>query len=101
VLIGLVTISRYSAECIVILLSFVEVVELCDYYVEYYLSCVVYLQRARVIAQAVSRRFLTAAPGVRSEVRSRGISDGQNGIGSGFLQVLRFPQKMIISAAPP
>jgi hypothetical protein len=75
------------------------VVTLCDYYVEHYLSCVVYLQPARVIYQAVSRRFPTAAARVRSEVRSCGIFDGQNAIGSGFLQVSRFPQHNISATA--
>jgi hypothetical protein len=45
----------------------------------------------RVMAQAVSRRFATAAARVLTQVRSYGICSGQSGTGAGFLRVLRFP----------
>jgi hypothetical protein len=65
---------------------FMAVVKLCEYNIERYLSCVVYLiQPALVVSQAVSRRFSTSAARVGSQIRPCGISGGQNGTGSGFL----------------
>jgi hypothetical protein len=46
--------------------------------------------------QAVSRRHPTAATRVRSQVRSCGICGGQSGAGAGVLQVLQFPQPILI-----
>jgi hypothetical protein len=45
----------------------------------------------RAIAEAVSRWLPTAAAWVRTRVWSSGICGGQNGVGAGFLRVLRFP----------
>jgi hypothetical protein len=45
---------------------------------------------ARAMAQAVSRRPLTAEARVRSRVSPCGICDGQSGPGTGFPRVLRF-----------
>jgi hypothetical protein len=47
--------------------------------------------RGRVITQAVSRWFPTAAARVRARVWSCGICGEQSGAGAGFLRVLRFP----------
>jgi hypothetical protein len=44
----------------------------------------------RAIAQAVSRRLLTAAARFRTRFRSCGLCGGQSGTGAGFLRVLRF-----------
>jgi hypothetical protein len=52
----------------------------------------------RAIAQAVSRWLPTAAARVRTQVRSCGICDGQNGTGIGFLRVLRFPLPILIQS---
>jgi hypothetical protein len=48
------------------------------------------MNMGRAVARTVSRRFPTAAARDRSRVKSCGISGGQSGIGTGFLQVLRF-----------
>jgi hypothetical protein len=53
------------------------------------------------IAQAVSRRFPTAAAQVRAQVRSCGICGGQSGTGASFLRVLRFPLPIIIPPTAP
>jgi hypothetical protein len=53
------------------------------------------------IAQAVSRRLPTAVAGVRTQVRSCGICDGQSGTGKGFLRVLRFPLPILIPLTIP
>jgi hypothetical protein len=55
----------------------------------------------RAIAQAVSRRLLTAAARVRSQVRSCGICGGQNGAGASFLRVLLFPLPILIPPTAP
>jgi hypothetical protein len=55
----------------------------------------------RAIAQAVSRLLLTAAARVRARVTSCGICGGQNGIGGGFLRVLRFPLPILIPPTAP
>jgi hypothetical protein len=55
----------------------------------------------RVIAQAVSRRFPTAATRVRAQVRSCGIWGGQSGTGAGFLRVLRLPLPILIPPTAP
>jgi hypothetical protein len=52
--------------------------------------------RGRAIAQAVSRRFPTAAARVRSQVRSCGICGGQSGTGASFLRILRFSLPVLI-----
>jgi ribosomal protein S14 len=60
-----------------------------------------YVMYCRVIAQAVSRRLPTAAAKVLPQVRSCEICGGQNGTGTGFLRVLRFPLPNLISLAAP
>jgi hypothetical protein len=55
----------------------------------------------RAIAQAVSRRFPTAAARVRDGFRSSGIFGGQSGTGVGFLQVLPFPLPIRIPPIVP
>jgi hypothetical protein len=55
----------------------------------------------RAIAQAVSRRFPTAAARVLVRVRSCGICDGQSGTGEGFLRVLRFSLPIRIPPVAP
>jgi hypothetical protein len=45
----------------------------------------------RAIAQAVSRRFPTAAARVRAQIRSCGICGGQSGTGADFPRVFWFP----------
>jgi hypothetical protein len=45
----------------------------------------------RAIAEAVSRWLPTAAARVRAWVWQVGFVGGQNGVGAGFLLVLRFP----------
>jgi hypothetical protein len=55
----------------------------------------------RAKAQAVSRRLPTAAPQVRAQVRSCGISGRQSGTGAGFLRVLRFPLPNLIPPTAP
>jgi hypothetical protein len=57
--------------------------------------------QGRVIAQAVSRRFATAAARVRSQVRPCGIFGGQSGTGAGFFRVLRFPLPILIPPTTP
>jgi hypothetical protein len=52
----------------------------------------------RAMAQAVSRRPLTAEARVRSRFSPIGICDGQSGTGTGFPQVLRFSP---VSFIPP
>jgi hypothetical protein len=55
----------------------------------------------RVIAQAVSRRLLSAAARDRARVRSCGICGRQSGTGVGFLQVLRVPLPIRIPLIAP
>jgi hypothetical protein len=57
--------------------------------------------RGRAIAQAVCRRFPTAAARVRAQVRSCGICGGQSGTGAGFLLVLRYPLPILIPSTTP
>jgi hypothetical protein len=59
------------------------------------------LEMGRAIAQAISRRFPTAAARVRAWVRSCGICGGQSGTGEGFLRVLRFPLPIHIPPIAP
>jgi hypothetical protein len=55
----------------------------------------------RAIAQAVSRRFSTAAARIRAQFRSCGICDGQSGTGADFLRVLQFPFIILIPPTAP
>jgi hypothetical protein len=55
----------------------------------------------RAIAQAVSRRLLTASARVRAQVWSCGICGGQSGTGAGFLGVLQFPLPILITPTAP
>jgi hypothetical protein len=54
----------------------------------------------RAVAHAVSRRLPTAVARVRAPNRLCGICGGQRGTGTGFVQVLRFPQSNIPPIAP-
>jgi hypothetical protein len=54
----------------------------------------------RAIAEAFSRWLPTAAARVQSRVWSSGICGGQNGVGTGFLRVLRFPLPFIPPISP-
>jgi hypothetical protein len=49
----------------------------------------------RAIAQAVIRWLPNTAAGVRPQVKSCGICDGQNGVRAGFLRVLRVPLSVL------
>jgi hypothetical protein len=55
----------------------------------------------RARAHALSPRLPTAATWVRARVRSCGICGGQSGIGTGLLQVLRFPVPILIPPTAP
>jgi hypothetical protein len=55
--------------------------------------------RGRAIAQAVSRRFPTAASRVQIRVWSCGMD--KSGAGAGFLRELRFPLPIYITSASP
>jgi hypothetical protein len=55
----------------------------------------------RAIAQAVTRRFPTAAARVRGRFMSCGICGGQSGIGASFLRVLLFPLPICIPLIAP
>jgi hypothetical protein len=55
----------------------------------------------RAIAQAVSRRFPTAAVRVRAWIWSCGIRGGKSGIRGGFLLVFRFPLPILIPPTAP
>jgi hypothetical protein len=54
----------------------------------------------RAIAQAVSRRFPTAAARIGAQVALGGICGGPGGTGAGFLRVLRLPFPIHIPIAP-
>jgi hypothetical protein len=54
--------------------------------------------RGRAIAQAISRRLLTAAARIRAQVMAYWICGGESGTGAGFLRVLRFPLPILIPA---
>jgi hypothetical protein len=56
---------------------------------------------ARAIAQAVSRRFPTAAARVRAQFRSCSVCGGQNGTGAGFIRVLRVSLPILIPPTAP
>jgi hypothetical protein len=60
-----------------------------DVYLHIFLTCVL----GHAIVQEVSRRLPAR---VRSQVRSCGICDGQSGIETGSLRVLRFPLPILI-----
>jgi hypothetical protein len=55
----------------------------------------------RAIAQAVSRRFPTAAARVRAQVRSCGICSEKSGTGAILLRILRFPLPVLIPPSAP
>jgi hypothetical protein len=55
----------------------------------------------RAIAQAVSRRFPTAAVRIRTRVGSCRMYGGQSGTEAGFLPVLRFPLPIRIPPIAP
>jgi hypothetical protein len=55
----------------------------------------------RAIAQVGSRRLATATALVRFQVRAYRICCQQNGTGAGFLQLLRFPCKILIPPTDP
>jgi hypothetical protein len=55
----------------------------------------------RAVAQAVSRRLLTAAARVRSQISLCGICGGLRDTGAGFLRVLRFPLIILIPPTAP
>jgi hypothetical protein len=59
-------------------------------------KCVELESDGGAIAQAVSRRVLTAAARFRFQFRSCGICGGQNSTGAGFLRALRFPLPILI-----
>jgi hypothetical protein len=58
-------------------------------------------KRGHDIAQAVIRRFPTAATRVRARVWSCGICGEQSGTGAGFLRVLWFPVPIRIPSIAP
>jgi hypothetical protein len=60
-----------------------------------------YFFEGRAIAQALSRRFPTAAAWVRSQVRSSRICGWQRGTEAGFLRPLRFPLPIFIPLTIP
>jgi hypothetical protein len=60
-----------------------------------------YLNTGRAIAQAVSRRLLTAGARVRARVRSCWICGGQSDGGADFLRVLRLPLPIDIPLIAP
>jgi hypothetical protein len=51
---------------------------------------------SHAIAQAINRRFPTAAARVRAPVKSRGFYGRQRETGAGFLRVLRFTLPILI-----
>jgi hypothetical protein len=53
----------------------------------------------RETAQAVNRRFSTAAAQIQSQIRSCGICGGQSGAGAGSLRVLRISLPILIAPA--
>jgi hypothetical protein len=55
----------------------------------------------RATAQAVGRRFPTAAARVRAQATSCGICCGQSGAVEGFLRVLRFPLPILFPLTAP
>jgi hypothetical protein len=57
-------------------------------------------QFGRAIAEAVSLWLPFAADRVQSRVGSSGICGGQNGVGAGFLRVLRFSLLFILTNTP-
>jgi hypothetical protein len=59
-----------------------------------------YPRMGRAMAQAVSRRPLTAEARVLDLVNPCGICGGQSGTGTGFLRVLRFSPVNIIPPSP-
>jgi hypothetical protein len=65
------------------------------------LSCFLEGNQGRAIAQVVSRWLPTAAARVQTRVYSCGICVWQNGAGSGFLWVLRFPLPIFIPPISP
>jgi hypothetical protein len=61
---------------------------------------VIYTRQGRAVAEAVSRRFATAAR-VRARVWSCGICGEQSSTGTGSLRVLRFPLPIFIPPFAP
>jgi hypothetical protein len=59
------------------------------------------VQPIRAIALAVSHGSPIATVRIRAQVRSCGMCGGQNGTGTGFLRVLRFPVPILIPPTAP
>jgi hypothetical protein len=66
----------------------------------FFLDLIMTIMFGRAVAQAVSRRFPTAAARVRAQIRSCGICGGQSGTGTGFLRALLFTLPYIPLTAP-
>jgi hypothetical protein len=67
----------------------------------FYLGFCVSSGQGRVIAEASSRRLLTAAVRIQTKIKSCSIYGGQNFNGTSFLRVLQFPLPIFILANVP
>jgi hypothetical protein len=63
--------------------------------VEAYISTITFFGKGGAISKAVSRWFPTETARVQEQIRSCGICGGQSGAGTGLLQVLRIPLRLI------